>query len=97
MKACSIRMFPIQLRLLLVLLSQAEMVMSGCRWYNPAWLSSLDSAPKVDISTDMLVTVEWRKDQFQDKFECADKFEVGMESSAVEGERRLCSVTRDAG
>ena len=71
--------------------------MSGCRWYNPAWLSSLDSAPKVDISSDMLVTVEWRKDQFQDKFECADKFEVGVESSAVEGERRLCSVTRDAG
>ena len=28
---------------------------AGCRWYNPAWLQKLNSAPQVDISTDQLV------------------------------------------
>ena len=83
--------------LVLGLLSSLEMVLAGCRWYNPTWLPSLDSAPQVDITKDRLVTVVWNREQFQDKFDCADKFEVGVENSDVEGVRRLCSVKREAG
>ena len=83
--------------LVLGLLSSVEMVLAGCRWYNPTWLPSLDSAPQVDITKERLVTVVWNREQFQDKFDCADKFEVGVENSDVEGERRLCSVNREAG
>ena len=90
-------MTSLQPGLVLVLLSFVEMVTAGCRWYNPTWLPSLDSAPQVDISPDRLVTVGWSRKQFQDKFDCADKFEVGVENSDVEGERRLCSVNREAG
>ena len=83
--------------LVLGILTHAKVVLGGCRWYNPIWLPSLDSAPLVQISKEKLVTVEWKKDQFEDKFDCADKFEVGVENSAVEGERRLCSVNRATG
>ena len=83
--------------LLLVLLSSVEKVLAGCRWYNPTWLPSLDSAPLVEISEDRLVTVMWNRGQFEEMFNCADKFEVGVENSEVEGERRLCSVSRVSG
>ena len=83
--------------LLLVLLSSVEKVLAGCRWYNPTWLPSLDSAPLVEISEDRLVTVMWNRGQFEEKFDCVDIFEVGVENSEVEGERRLCSVSRVAG
>ena len=66
------------------LLSSLEMVLAGCRWYNPIWLPSLDSSPQVDITKDRLVTVVWNREQFQDKFESDDKFEVGVENSEVE-------------
>ena len=51
---------------------------AGCRWYNPAWLQNLNSAPQVDISTDQLVTVRWGKRQFKKKFECADNLKFGL-------------------
>ena len=83
--------------LVLGLLCFLEMAHAGCRWYNPTWLPNLDSAPQVDITKGRLVTVVWSREQFQDKFDCADKFEVGVENSEVEGERRLCSVNKEAG
>ena len=90
-------MLPLVPCLLLVLLSSVQMVLAGCRWSNPAWLPSLDSAPLVEISVDRLVTVMWNREQFEEKFDCADKFEVGVENSEAEGERRLCSVSSMAG
>ena len=90
-------MRPLLTALVLGILHEAEVILGGCRWYNPIWLASLDSAPLVQISKEKLVTVEWNKEQFEEKFDCADKFEVGVENSAVEGERRLCSVNRASG
>ena len=82
---------------ILLLLGVTQTVHGGCRWYNPQWLQSLDSAPQVEISVSKIVTVTWSKEQFEDKFDCADKFEVGVENSAVEGERRLCSLNKTPG
>ena len=90
-------MISLQAGLVMVLLSLVKMVMGGCRWYNPTWLPNLDSVPVVDISTDKVITVGWSREQFLDKFDCADKFEVGVENSVVEGERKMCSVNREAG
>ena len=44
------------------------------------------SAPLVEISGDRLVTVMWNRGQFEEKFDCADKFEVGVKNSEVEGD-----------
>ena len=68
---------------------------AGCRWYNPAWLHNLNSAPQVDISNDQLVIVRWGKRQFKKMFECADKFEVWIENN--DEERRLCSIAKHNG
>ena len=68
---------------------------AGCRWYNPAWLQNLDSAPQVDISTDKMVNVGWSNRKFKKKFDCADKFEVWIENN--DEERRLCSIVKHNG
>jgi len=80
---------------LLLLLPLVKGVLGGCRWSNPAWLQSLDSAPQVNITADHLLTVGWSRGQFADKFNCADKFDVGVEHGGVE--RRLCSKERTIG
>ena len=80
---------------LLLLFSLVKVVMSGCRWSNPTWLQSLESAPKVEVTEDHVVTVGWSKIQFQDKFDCVDKFDVGVESEEVK--KRICSVERKIG
>jgi hypothetical protein len=78
---------------LLLLFPFVKVVMSGCRWSNPTWLQSLDSAPQVNITKEHRVTVGWGRSQFEDKFECADKFEVGVEHGGAE--KRLCSKERN--
>eukprot|EP00092_Neocalanus_flemingeri_P021534 GFUD01023356.1.p1 GENE.GFUD01023356.1~~GFUD01023356.1.p1 ORF type:complete len:365 (+),score=99.04 GFUD01023356.1:98-1192(+) len=80
---------------LFLFISLVKMVMSGCRWSNPAWLQSLDSAPQVEITKDQLVNVEWSKSQFKDRFDCADKFDVGVEGGEVDV--RPCSIERKIG
>jgi len=72
-----------------------EVVRGGCRWSNPSWVESVKSAPVLDISTEQVLTVKWGRDQFAEKFDCADKFDVVVEHRGVE--RRLCSKERIAG
>ena len=80
--------------LLMFMMSSAE---AGCRWYSPVWKQSLDSAPLVYISSEKIVTVRWEVDQFEERSECVDKFDVGVRNLAEEEERRLCSLPAKLG
>ena len=80
--------------LVLLIISSAE---AGCRWHSPAWKQSLDSAPMVNISSERIVTVSWEVSQLEERPECVDQFDVGVRNMAEEEERKLCSVTAQAG
>ena len=47
-------------------------------------MESVKSAPVLDISTEQVLTVKWGRDQFAEKFDCADKFDVVVEHRGVE-------------
>jgi len=81
--------------LVLTLSMVVEVVRGGCRWSNPTWVQSEESAPILSISTEQVLTVRWGRNQFAEKFDCADKFDVVVEHKGVE--RRLCSKERIEG
>jgi len=81
--------------ILLVTQTLLRTVNGGCRWNNVAWVQSLESAPRVNITKDHLVTVEWGKEQFKDNWECVDRFKVGIERGGIK--RKLCSQQRKVG
>ena len=39
-----------------------------------------------------IITIQWFKSQFEENYECVDKFEVGVQNIGVNEERKLCSV-----
>ena len=89
---------PLSVMLLMLLLTLSlvvEGVRGGCRWSTPTWVQSEESAPILSISTEQVLTVRWGRNQFAEKLDCADKFDVVVEHKGVE--RRLCSKERIEG